>query len=435
MSIWTDWKGTVVFALSLAVLGLAACGGGGATSTSGLSKRAFVSNDEDGTLNIENAADDMASASRIATGNRPGTMVLSRDKSITLVFDAGDLSLAVVSNAKESVLGRIGLPNVSTGYVSLSNNTVGFVAVPNCPSNSCGGFSNIVDVVNLATTFNVTGTINTNVAPGNSTAPLNAATTLVLSPAETRLLVFGGPGDHVDTLTVIDTTAAQTVPPPSTAATQIDSSTCAPASLPANCFDRPVWGVFSADGNTAYILNCGPECGGTTASVTVLNLTASPPVPTKNIPLPAATVGLLNGNSLFVAGTPSGMPGALAGTLSVLDTTALATPASSVAISDGYHNHMELGSNNKLFVGAGPTCTAGCLTIFDTSKNTAVVDKTTGNVTGIAPINGRNVVYVVEIILSLDTSELRIYDTTTDALTSTQIDVVGKAVDVKYVDH
>ncbi len=27
-------------------------------------------------------------------------------------------------------------------------------------------------------------------------------------------------------------------------------------------FDRPIKAVFSADGGTAYVLNCGPECGG-----------------------------------------------------------------------------------------------------------------------------------------------------------------------------
>ena len=35
-------------------------------------------------------------------------------------------------------------------------------------------------------------------------------------------------------------------------------------------FDRPVKAVFSADGSTAYVLNCGPECGGTTASISLL---------------------------------------------------------------------------------------------------------------------------------------------------------------------
>jgi hypothetical protein len=35
-------------------------------------------------------------------------------------------------------------------------------------------------------------------------------------------------------------------------------------------FDRPTKAVFSPDGGTAYILNCGKECGGTAASVSLL---------------------------------------------------------------------------------------------------------------------------------------------------------------------
>ncbi|HYN15673.1 MAG TPA: hypothetical protein VES66_07795 [Terriglobales bacterium] len=430
------------------VLGLAACGGGSGTHTSGLSNRAFVSDDFDGTLHIENAARDMEPGFTIATGSKPGTMVLSRDKSITLVFDSGDESLAVVSNSSESVLGRITLPNICPAtpptpcmsYVSMSDNTVGFVAVPNCPPGSCSGNTNIVnvvDVVDLKTTFNVTGTINKDSATGQ---PLNATTTLVLSPTGNKLLVFGSPGEHVDTMVVIDTTTAKTTP--GMAATQLGAADCVKASLPKNCFDRPVSAVFSTDGNTAYVFNCGPECQGMTASVTVLNVAGTSPAPTNYIPFPAtaaATVGLLSGSTLFVAGTPSGTPGTLAGQLSVLDTTKLATPASSVPISDGYHNHMELASNNKLFIGA-IICSAGCLTIFDTSANKATVDSNTGDVTGIAPITGRNVVYVVENLVAgsfLGLGELRIYDTTASVptVTPTQIDVVGRAVDVKYVDQ
>ncbi len=421
MSMRTDWKGAVVVALALALLVLVSCGGGGGNgpTTSGLSKRAFVSDDFDGTLHIEDAQNDVESFFRISTGSQPGAMALSPDKSITLVFNAGQASLAVVANSTESLLGSIFLPNLSTSYVSMSDNTVGFVAVPNCPPTSCSGNSNVVDVVNLATTFNVTGVVPV----------ANVARTLVLAPppAQAKLLVFSGAADHQDTLTVIDTAAAKGATP-ATAATQLGPD---PA-----FYDRPVSAVFSSDGAKAYILNCGPECGGTTASVTVLDMTVSPPAPVANVPLPAASVGLLSGNKLSVAGTPSGAPGSLAGRLSVLDTTALAPPASSVPISDGFHNHMELASNNKLFVGA-ITCSAGCLTIFDTSQNSAVVDSNTGDVTGIAPIGGRNVVYVVEDLVAgafQGKGELRIYDTTTNALTPTQIDVVGKAVDVKYVD-
>lgn len=439
MSIRPHWQKALVVAVSFAVLSLVACGGGGPPS--GIKQRAFVSDDFDGTLHIINADDDLESFSRISTGSQPGLMTLSPDKTLTLVFDAGDVSLAVVSNITEAVLGRIVMPNVSTSYVSLSDNSVGFVAISNSNISPC--IPRCVEVVDVFTTFAITNTVNVvNAATAPlPLPPLNAATTLVLSPSEGKLLVFGGPAEHVDTMVVIDTGLAQTSP--GTAATQFGSTDCTNAGLPANCFDRPVWAVFSSDGNTAYVMNCGPECGGTVAGVTVLNTGASPAVPIQYIPFPAtagATIGLLSGNNLFVAGTPSGKTGAFAGTLSVLNTTALASPTSSVAISDGYHSLMQLGSNNKLFIGAGPTCTAGCLTIFPstTDSNTAVVDSNTGNVTGIAPIGTRNVVYVVEDLVAgsfQGIGELRIYDTTTDALTPTldQIDIVGKAVDVKYI--
>ncbi len=47
----------------------------------------------------------------------------------------------------------------------------------------------------------------------------------------------------------------------------LDSGTGSPLA-----FNRPVKAVFSADGGTAYVLNCGPECGGVNGS----NPTAAP---------------------------------------------------------------------------------------------------------------------------------------------------------------
>src|SRR5947207_15648344 len=35
--------------------------------------------------------------------------------------------------------------------------------------------------------------------------------------------------------------------------------------------DHPAYAVFSSDDSKAYILNCGAECGGTQASVSVLD--------------------------------------------------------------------------------------------------------------------------------------------------------------------
>ena len=56
---------------------------------------------------------------------------------------------------------------------------------------------------------------------------------------------------------------------------------CEPLLLPTYCvvpvagtYDRPSNVYFSLDGNTAYVENCGPECGGTTASVAFLSMAA-----------------------------------------------------------------------------------------------------------------------------------------------------------------
>jgi hypothetical protein len=435
MSTRTGWKGALLVILSLAILGLVTCGGGSGAATSGLAKRAFVSDDVDGTLHIEDAQKDIESFSRISTGAQPGTMKLSPDKSITLVFNAGSSTLAVVTNATESVPGSITLPALSTDYVAMSNNTVGFATVPNSSITPC--IPRCVEVLNVATTFNVTGTINTALNPATmASVPLNAATTLALSPDGNKLLVFGAPGDHVDTLTFIDTNIAQTTP--TSAATQLGPD---PA-----LYSRPLSAVFTSDSSKAFVFNCGTECGlaaPAAASVTVLDVTKSPPVKIANIPVAGATIGLLNGSTLYVAGSPPGTDctasttptsATSCGTLQTIDTGTL-TPSAPVIITDGLHDHMELGSNSQLFIGARictnvstASETRGCLTIFGTTTNKVVVPPVNFDVTGIAPISNRNIVYVVQ------GGELRIFDTTTDALTPTQIDVVGKAVDVKYVD-
>jgi len=95
-----------------------------------------------------------------------------------------------------------------------------------------------------------------------------------------------------------------------------------PQNIPVYCvlpvpgtFDRPTKAVFSADGTTAFILNCGPECGGNQASVSFLPVAgiiiqSGAPVPpgapsavTATIPVPGGvTNALQNGNLLYLAG-------------------------------------------------------------------------------------------------------------------------------------
>ena len=105
---------------------------------------------------------------------------------------------------------------------------------------------------------------------------------------------------------------------------------CEPLLLPVYCvvpvagtYDRPQNVSFSLDGNSAYVLNCGPECGGTRASVSVLQqgalqvdniptvdpLSASAPSPLASlsvanpIPVPGGvTAALSDGNNLYLSG-------------------------------------------------------------------------------------------------------------------------------------
>lgn len=384
---------------------LGGCGGGdsgpAAPPTTGFAHRAFVSNFQDGSLHIVDADRDVESLSFfIITGTRPGPMAVTPDKTRTLVFNTGSNALAVADNTTEQLLGSVSLGDQTESFVVLPDNKTVFVALRN-QSN--------VTVVDISTLL-VTNTIAV-------TTPRR----LVLSHNGSKLLVFS---DDSDTLTVIDT-ANKT------------------ASAPIAGFSRPVFGVFSSDDSKAYVLSCGLECDPAAASarVTVLDMTVDPPVPGASVNVAAATVGLLDGNTLYVAGSPPGATcsgstlATTCGRLSVIDAAALTVSPTTSEITDGFHDRMELGSNGKLFVGARtctnintPSETRGCLSIVNPSSSTAVVSTDVGDVTGIAPITGRNVVYVVI------GGELRIYDTTTDAPQATQVFVAGRVVDVKEVD-
>ena len=78
-----------------------------------------------------------------------------------------------------------------------------------------------------------------------------------------QLLVFSNDSDSV---TVLSPDAA--VPPVDTSCFYNPTNTASLHHVPG--FDRPVFGIIN--GNTAYILNCGPQCGGIQASVMVFDL-------------------------------------------------------------------------------------------------------------------------------------------------------------------
>jgi len=422
---------------AIAGAGLVACSNySNKTQTrSGLAFRAFVSNPlrVSGAgvfpaLEIVDAIKDIHSLAGVSlAGVLPdaGMMVVSPKKDRTLVVSPLADRIAVVNNATESTTTAIALPGATESLFVWTDDTSAFVAIPTAPiqGQAPGGVGR-VDISNGA----ITATIS---VPG--------AHYLVPSPTGNVILIFSENSDAVTLLfPALLGTGAQTN-------TQVPCTAVPVAACTVSGFDRPVWGVFSGNGTTAYIFSCGLECGGTSnASIVPLNLgTQSPgtPIPLVNAGvIGGATIGLLSGNTLFVVGTPPGIgcpTGTAAqncGVLSVVDVGSSSVTATAL-IPDGYHNRIQMGANGQLFIGSR-TCTnvaslsetRGCLAIFDTVHSKVTVPPQTGDVTGIEPIPNRSVVYVCQ------GGALKIYDTTTDQAQTTQVNIVGQAIDVKVVD-
>ena len=242
----------------------------------------------------------------------PGIMVVSPNKKFTLVFSASNNVVSVIDNSRESLvqsgsgaLPSATLPGFTDSMVVGSDNLTAYAAVPTIPV--VGQSPGAVDVLSLST------------GSTSATLPVSGARTIVGSHNGNRVLAFG---DRADTVTVIA---------PSLIGTNADPRTTVQDSA---AFDHPVWATFSSDDSTAYILNCGPECGGAAASVSVLDLNTN--TPGTNIPVDGATIGLLSGSTLYVAGTPpgtacgSGTAATICGLLDVVDLSSMTVTGSAV---------------------------------------------------------------------------------------------------------
>lgn len=172
---------------------------------------------------------------------------------------------------------------------------------------------------------------------------------------------------------------------------------CEPQLLPVYCvvpvpgtYDRPVSASFSLDGNSVYVLNCGPECGGQTSSISVLQASAletdnipsvsplDPSAPSafasigvpNPVPIPGgATVALSNGTTLYVAGqslyslngtvlgsTPRA-DGLFTGYLTSVNLSNYSV-SQPISISDGTHTKLLFADDNTLWAGA-QQCASG----------------------------------------------------------------------------
>jgi hypothetical protein len=417
------------------------------TQTSGLKYRAFVTNNvASGSgaagVYIVNAQTDVHPLiSPIAAGNTPGMMVLTPNRTLTLVFSGNgtqfsDNQFTIINNATEAATANVTLFGVTESIVVSPDGSAAYVAVPTAPV--IGQSPGVIDVISL-TLGTKTAEVSCppiNPNPPDPPPPPVCVTNdqgdqgfnppyrfLSIGNTGTRVLAFSEGSDSVaNAVAVITPSSVGTANPVVTFVTGFGDT----------AFDHPVWAYFNSDDTTAYVVNCGAECGGKQASVQKLDLTTNPPTPGKAVPVPAATVALVNNSTMYLAGTLSCTVQNVqttCGELTTFDLASMSKVGSPASITDGYHTNLALGANGQLFIG-GRTCSqAICLSIYNTQTGAVVFPPATGDVTGIQPIAKRTVVYVIQ------GGSLGIYDTATDALQILQItNLIGQFVDVKTID-
>jgi hypothetical protein len=450
--------------------------------TSGLKFRAFFTNSVSSSTGVAgvyivNAATDVrATTAPISAGNTPGMMVVTPSRAQTIVFSGtgtqfSDNQITLINNASETAATTGHFAGGTESIVVSPDNSVAYAAVPTAPV--VGQSPGVVEVLSLAT-----GTVAAQITcppinpnPPNPPPPPVCVTAggvgdqginppyhfLSIGNTGTRLLGFSQGADAVANMVAVIT--------PTSVGTANPVITFVPG------FDHPVWAFFNSDDTTAYVLNCGGECGGTQASIQTLDLTTNTAGPVFPMCVGAGaarqcagTAALVVGSTIYVAGTPfaGGSPSQTcpAGTTLAVNCGLLftfdlptMTVTNSVIITDGYHTRLSMAANGQLFVGAR-TCTEiipplppppgaeirGCLSIYNT-LSTAVganpaggvlIPPANGDVTGIQPISTRTVSYVVQ------GGSVGVYDMTTDAINTTEqqklSNLIGVFIDVKTVD-
>ncbi len=236
-------------------------------------------------------------------------------------------------------------------------------------------------------------------------------------------------------------------------------------------FDRPVKAVFSADGNTAYVLNCGAECGGSTSSITKMSVAPliflsgqhSGSLPTNNalhadcattpnassctLAIPGGSSNaLVSTTTMFVVGQQLQPDGLFTGNLTLVNLAQAASStisaSSPISISDGAPgapSRMQMADDNTLWIGMTKCNNGerfktgqayGCLTMFNTSTNTVtLLEPYLGDLDGIAAVIGLHKVYVAQ------GGQVYIFHTTDGSSINNQyVTVTGTASDVAFMD-
>jgi hypothetical protein len=236
-------------------------------------------------------------------------------------------------------------------------------------------------------------------------------------------------------------------------------------------FDRPVKAVFSADGNTAYVLNCGAECGGSASSISKVPLSpmiflsgqhsgnlptnsalhtdcaTTPNMTSCTLAIPGGSSNaLVSTSTMYVAGQQLQPDGLFTGNVTVVNLAQTASStisaASPISISDGAPgapSRMLMADDNTLWIGMTKCNNGerfktgqpyGCLTMFNTSSNTVtLLEPYLGDLNGIAAVTGLHKVYVAQ------GGQVYIYHTTDGSSINNQyVTVTGTASDVAFMD-
>jgi hypothetical protein len=395
------------------------------------------------------------------SGSLPVTIQNMPEEQVGGVYSVGDGKFDVVSYAQESAGVPISIPGGLASSV--------FIDRPRQFVYAANGITHVLSVVDEVNgqsyVLNLPNVYRVSVNPGGTIA-LAFVQNSTQAP---NSLIGSTPSDLFSVYSVVGLSANQQQAAATSADPQhyLNAQDCEPQNLPAFCafpvgtgasasFDNPTKAVFSPDGSAAYVLDCGPECGGTTAGITVIPITASSLntnssgakgialVAQSNITVPGgATNAIFNGNTLYLAGQQLQADGLFEGFLSILNTQT-GQVNGTYPISDGTHTKMVFGDENTLWIGStqclegetykkaqasNGTVAYGCLTSFNTSTNAATLDAYTGDATGIAAVLGLDKVY------SAEGGQVYIYNTSDmSERDNSNVTVSGTAVDVAYMD-
>ena len=467
-SLWISAAGALLIAAALAGCGKTTYFAGRVLPPSGLTNRVLIaiqnpSAFNKGALQIVDAFYDIRSSfdGKVGgfsisgySGSLPVTIQNMPEEQQGAVYGSGDGSLTMINYAKESSAGgQKGLNGISSSIYTTRNQGFTFAASQS---------SHVLTVLDQASggTFalSLPGISRVSVNPGGSmavafvqnsnyayyTRKLNASQTLAYS---------AGPASWPK--------AAEDCEPlnaPGWCLFQIQSpdamdATGTPYGAPLT-FDRPVKAVFSGDGGTAYILNCGPECGGTASSVSLLPVSPMIFLPNQqsgqlpktgtitNIPIPGgASNALIDVSTMYVVGQQPQPDGLFAGNLTVIDLGS-STASSPTSISDGAPGAVSRlieADDSTLWIGM-TKCTNGeryakglpygCLTMYNTAtKSVTMIENYLGDLTGIASVTGLHKVYVAQggQVFIYSTKDGRAFD-------NQYVTVTGTAYDVAYMD-